>query len=666
MAGQLDLEALGHGVDRLLERVVGKRLHATAGVVDDVVVMMVVGVGDLIARDAVAAVEAMQQPELVEIDDRAVDGGGRAGPRGAAQHVGDLLGREQALAVAGEELDDRRAGRSGAAPRAGQLSLGVGEPAVAQLGVHDRTLAKMRLVLALIAVRLRRVRRREDADPDENENKTLSCYAACAVLHLLAKGVNSMIRYRGRWRVLLGALVALLAAAPAASADQVVLSVGHTDLVSPYWDGSSLTLRVKDDTHTIDPGVVYRDPADVLAHVKPEAATTIPAAPQFAFLGTPGETSYILPQVQDLNLLWPGFSSEDASLAPFSGQPFTWRLVDKHGPGEVALWQSGSFGAVDVKFDSRDGLPDAFSPGSTGTHAHYNWAFSATGLYHLTFEVTTPGGPSGPASTGLVEYEFFVGDLADLPSDPEPVETDLTITGLESSYAPGDTVSLTAVQSPPTALDHYHWFRKCGDATEWSVVSGQATHAYTFSAALTDDGCQVEARLYDEDHNVVATSPAVTLSVANGGGPEEPPETGTSKNLDVTADVGAALGLTLSDGSLALGPFLPGVAADYTGTVAATVTSTGPAQLSVVDPSATSPGHLVNGAAVLASPLQANANSGSYSAISATPATLLSFPSAASAAPVTIGLKQAIAASEPLTAGTYGKTITFTVAPAAP
>lgn len=60
MIAEVDVEALGRRVDGLLERSVREWLDATARVVDEVVVM-VIGIGDLEARDPVAAVEAVQQ-----------------------------------------------------------------------------------------------------------------------------------------------------------------------------------------------------------------------------------------------------------------------------------------------------------------------------------------------------------------------------------------------------------------------------------------------------------------------------------------------------------------------------------------------------------------------------------------------------------------------------
>ncbi len=99
-------------------------------------------------------------------------------------------------------------------------------------------------------------------------------------------------------------------------------------------------------------------------------------------------------------------------------------------------------------------------------------------------------------------------------------------------------------------------------------------------------------------------------------------------------DAPATLNLTLgTPGSFS--PFVPGVARDYTTSLAATILSTaGTATLSVADASTTATGHLVNGAFSLAQPLQAAGTSGYEETIpgvmgpvggSASPLTLLSY-----------------------------------------
>ncbi|MEU8664062.1 choice-of-anchor M domain-containing protein, partial [Actinoplanes philippinensis] len=112
------------------------------------------------------------------------------------------------------------------------------------------------------------------------------------------------------------ATAVLFGASPALAAEQVTLSKGHTDAVDVHYDNGALTLKVKDDT--VSPAVV-RDPADVTFQVLPAAETVVPDLPAFAFLGAPGDTIWMLPQVQDAGLLWPGWNTTTLGSGVFAG-----------------------------------------------------------------------------------------------------------------------------------------------------------------------------------------------------------------------------------------------------------------------------------------------------------------------------------------------------------
>ena len=64
-----------------------------------------------------------------------------------------------------------------------------------------------------------------------------------------------------------------------------------------------------------------------------------------------------------------------------------------------------------------------------------------------------------------------------------------------------------------------------------------------------------------------------------------------------------------------LGTFVPGVTADYSATLAATVTTSAAARLSVHDASSTGTGHLVQGAFVLPQALQVRAGNGAFAPV---------------------------------------------------
>lgn len=297
---------------------------------------------------------------------------------------------------------------------------------------------------------------------------------------------------------------------------RLVLDVGHTDAVAPTLDDGELVIKTKDDTRLHDPGIVYRDPEDLLFQVKPSAEIAVPGVPAFAFLGDPGDPVWILPMTQDHSLLWPGWSTEHPSLAgEFTSLQF--EVTDVDGPGDFFLFKNGAFGSVVPVADSVGG-PTTWTE-NTGAHVHANWAFTAPGTYSITFQVE--------------------GTWLNAP-DPEPVETTLSITGAEDHVHPGDTVTLTAVQDPPTGEDHYHWFVKPAGADDFTVVNGALDATYGFTATEDHDGAQYLVRLYDHDHAVIAESAPVTVTV-DGHEEPEPPELSQTIVATLDEDAGSLI-----------------------------------------------------------------------------------------------------------------------------
>jgi hypothetical protein len=130
--------------------------------------------------------------------------------------------------------------------------------------------------------------------------------------------------------------------------------------------------------------------------------------------------------------------------------------------------------------------------------------------------------------------------------------------------------------------------------------------------------------------------------------------TGDAVPVSTTATGGAG-GSVPATLSLALGApatfgaFTAGVAKDYTASATATVTSSaGDAALSVSDP-----GHLVNGAFALPSPLQVALSKAAWTAPTANE-------------PVTVGFTQHVGATDALRTGSYSKTLTFTLSTSSP
>lgn len=192
---------------------------------------------------------------------------------------------------------------------------------------------------------------------------------------------------RARLRVALVAGVTTLsmAIAPAAqAAPLVVLDKGHVDVVDVAYEDGGLHLHIHDET--VDPGV-ERDPADVLLRVLAPAKTTVPADPAFAFLGTPGSPVWILPQVENPDLLFAGLSTEELETGVLAGDQVTLKLCAVYGPGKVSVFTTDAFGNPTVLLNSRDGLPDTTAL-PVGGHQHANWSFSAAGTYRLVLSAT--------------------------------------------------------------------------------------------------------------------------------------------------------------------------------------------------------------------------------------------------------------------------------------
>jgi hypothetical protein len=131
--------------------------------------------------------------------------------------------------------------------------------------------------------------------------------------------------------------------------------------------------------------------------------------------------------------------------------------------------------------------------------------------------------------------------------------------------------------------------------------------------------------------------------------------------------------------SLTIGPsgnfgaFQPGVARDYTTSLAATATTTTAAELAVRDPSSQSTGHLVNGTHALAQPLHVRATDAANPDTAFAPLPengsrlrLLTLPGATNEHPLTVGFRQSIGASEQLRSGSYAKVVVFSLSATTP
>ncbi len=142
-------------------------------------------------------------------------------------------------------------------------------------------------------------------------------------------------------------------------------------------------------------------------------------------------------------------------------------------------------------------------------------------------------------------------------------------------------------------------------------------------------------------------------------------------DVPVGGEVPSTLALTVP-GPFSFGTFVPGVGRNYDLSLGANVTSTaGDATLVMADRTGTAAGYLVNGTLPLAQPLQVRMPTAAdpapaYAPLDATPRVLRSYGGPVANDAVQVDVRQAIGATEPLRAGTYSKSLTFTLSTTTP
>lgn len=160
-------------------------------------------------------------------------------------------------------------------------------------------------------------------------------------------------------------LLAVLGITPAHAQVQR-LDQGHIDAFNVTADGGELTLDLKEDATGSH---VRHAPEDVELVVGQDAYTERTAeVPEI------GKAGYMLPQTQRSDLIWPGWDTQGARDIGAIDLEF----VEVTGPGEVYLFQTGSFGSLDPVLD---GGSTRLETGSViaqeePAHVHANWLFT--------------------------------------------------------------------------------------------------------------------------------------------------------------------------------------------------------------------------------------------------------------------------------------------------
>lgn len=236
------------------------------------------------------------------------------------------------------------------------------------------------------------------------------------------------------------------AAAEVTTAAPIVIAGVHTDAISTFWEDGGLVLASKADTPTLH---TRYEAEDVWFHVdNGSLITNFPDG--YGFVAPAGTAVWLAPEVQQPDQIWPGFSTESVPVGTLDNDDTTLTLLGVEGPGDVELWQTGSFGAVQRLWSSDEAGLKSFT--RKNVHMHANWAFTAAGTYHLT--VKADAAVAGASTSDTAVYTFVVGDLpsdidpapSEPGADPAPVAT--TVTAAEVTQVYGKTAPLVVSVSP--------------------------------------------------------------------------------------------------------------------------------------------------------------------------------------------------------------------------
>ncbi|MCI0540637.1 MAG: choice-of-anchor M domain-containing protein [Verrucomicrobiales bacterium] len=206
----------------------------------------------------------------------------------------------------------------------------------------------------------------------------------------------------------------------------VGLDKGHTDIGIAFEDGEwdlHIHSESTDTEYELGKAVLQFGAA---------SEQPISDALDFQFLGDPGRSTWILPQVENENLLFLGLAAEEIGDGVFVNNTLRVELVSVEGPGHFFVWTLDPLGKPQLHFNSADGILSSqdFYTLQTGGHQDMNWAFSAPGTYRVGYRVSGTLVAGNQFTQSDVAYYTFEVPEPKLPQPPEPDNTAYLITDL--------------------------------------------------------------------------------------------------------------------------------------------------------------------------------------------------------------------------------------------
>lgn len=341
-------------------------------------------------------------------------------------------------------------------------------------------------------------------------------------------------------KVTAGALTVALAsgaflvgtAGTADAAERTVITNGtHVDSLYPELDGGQLVVKSHLDSGEVDP--------DSIDHFVPDTQKSDIPQKYADALGLDTTSVWVGSQSGGDDGPYAGWSTyglEDA----VGSKSVDFTLTGTEGPGQVAVFQTGSFGDVVPKF-ARDANVTTVTE-SARAHVHANWAFTAPGTYNLDFDVTArlKNGETKVASTTL--HWTVGGDSAGGTEPPAQSDQTLTLSGYKDRYTIGEQAELRVIPSEGWKPDHYHWLGKAAGVAEYGELDS-ISDVYSFVVGPEMDGMQVKALSHGSAGDV-ETKPVTLHVVAADGGDEDAEVTLAASTTQKTWLIGQSVKIT--------------------------------------------------------------------------------------------------------------------------
>ena len=180
----------------------------------------------------------------------------------------------------------------------------------------------------------------------------------------------------------------------------------HANLVDLSLRDGALTLGSRASTH--DGEGIY-DPARTVFHLPNTDSTRSTVAAGYEFIAPKGTPIWYIPHTGTGGVLHPGFGADNIPRDALKENKISLELVRTQAPdgGSVEVFREDPSGPTRL-FSSRENLPAHTI--TAGEHAHPGWAFTAPGVYRLTFRATAQRADGTPISAEQT-YTVAVGDV---------------------------------------------------------------------------------------------------------------------------------------------------------------------------------------------------------------------------------------------------------------